>query len=153
MSTLPNLCLTGKLDSVMDLKGRGGTPGARLPYGPKVSQLHGVFRKIWQHRMLVPSSPPPPRRVGASSYTETAGSAPAINLSVLCFCRDFLMAKIRETYGATYHAVMHHDESYTAGRPSKRVSGLYHTLKHKGAQFGIRAGERYIYDYIINVME
>ena len=50
------------------------------------------------------------------------------------------MAKIRETYGATYHAVMHHDESYTAGRPSKRVSGLYHTLKHKGAQFGIRAG-------------
>ena len=41
------------------------------------------------------------------------------------------MAKIRETYGATYHAVMHHDESYTAGRPSKRVSGLYHTLKHK----------------------
>ena len=53
------------------------------------------------------------------------------------------MAKVRETYGATYHAVMHHDESYTAGRPSKRVSGLYHTLKHKGAQFGIRAGENF----------
>ena len=60
---------------------------------------------------------------------------------IFCSFRDFLMAKIRETYGATYHAVMHHDESYTAGRPSKRVSGLYHTLKHKGAQFGIRAGE------------
>ena len=72
-----------------------------------------------------------------------------INLSVLCCYRDFLMAKIRETYGATYHAVMHHDESYTAGRPSKRVSGLYHTLKHKGAQFGIRAGEHF-YDFIIN---
>ena len=50
------------------------------------------------------------------------------------------MAKIRETYGATYNAVIHHDESYRAGRPSKRVSGLYNVLKKKGAQFGHRSG-------------
>ena len=50
------------------------------------------------------------------------------------------MAKIRETYGATYNAVIHHDESYKAGRPSKRVSRLYDVFKEKEAQFGHRSG-------------
>ena len=35
--------------------------GGRVPpYGPKFSQFHVVFRKIWQNHML---APPPPRRV------------------------------------------------------------------------------------------
>ena len=37
---------------------KGGAPGACPPYGPKFSQFHTVFRKIWQNRML---APPPPR--------------------------------------------------------------------------------------------
>ena len=32
---------------------RGG-PGARRPYGPKFSQFHAVFCKIWQNCMLAP---------------------------------------------------------------------------------------------------
>ena len=38
------------------------------PYGPKFSQFHAVFRKIWQNHML---APPLPRRVGAPSYGES----------------------------------------------------------------------------------
>ena len=34
---------------------RGDAPGARpLPHGPKFSQFHAVFRKIWQNHMLAP---------------------------------------------------------------------------------------------------
>ena len=46
----------------------GGAPGP-APYGPKCSQFHAVFRKIWQNQnhML----PPPPCRVGAPSYGES----------------------------------------------------------------------------------
>ena len=36
------------------------------PYGPKFSQFHSVFRKIWQNHMLAP-----PRRVGAPSNGES----------------------------------------------------------------------------------
>ena len=46
------------LSAVADLGGR--------PYGPKFSQFHAVFRKIWQNHMLAP-----PRRVGAASYGES----------------------------------------------------------------------------------
>ena len=28
--------------------------GARPPYGPKFSQFHAVFHKIWQNHMLAP---------------------------------------------------------------------------------------------------
>ena len=45
---------------------RGGAPGARPPHGPKFSQFHVVFRKIWQNHMLAP-----PWRVGAPSYGES----------------------------------------------------------------------------------
>ena len=31
---------------------RGGAPGTRPPHGPKFSQFHAVFRKIWQNHML-----------------------------------------------------------------------------------------------------
>ena len=42
----------------------GGGPGSRPPpHGPKFSQFHAVFHKIWQNHMLAP-----PWRVGAPSY-------------------------------------------------------------------------------------
>ena len=40
--------------------------GVPPPYGPKFSQFHAVFRKIWHNRMLAPS-----HRVGAPSYWES----------------------------------------------------------------------------------
>ena len=44
---------------------RGGGRGARH-LGPKFSQVHAVFWKIWQNRKLVP-----PWRVGAPFYGES----------------------------------------------------------------------------------
>ena len=35
------------------------------PYGPKFSQFHAVFHKIWENHML---APPSPWRAGAPSY-------------------------------------------------------------------------------------
>ena len=40
------------------------------PHGPKFSQFHAVFWKIWQNRMLVPPGLAPPP-------TENPGSVPA----------------------------------------------------------------------------
>ena len=37
--------------SVADL---GGHPRRAPPHGPKFSQFHAVFHKIWQNHMLVP---------------------------------------------------------------------------------------------------
>ena len=50
--------------AVADPRGR---PRRVPPYGPKFSQFHAVFWKIWQNHMLAP----PPRRVGAPSYGES----------------------------------------------------------------------------------
>ena len=47
-----------------------GRASARAPYGPKFSQFHAVFRKIWQNHMLAP-----PRRL-APSPTGNPGPAP-----------------------------------------------------------------------------
>ena len=45
---------------------RGAPPARALPYSPKCSQFHAVFRKFWQNHMLAP-----PWRVGAPSYGES----------------------------------------------------------------------------------
>ena len=40
------------------------------PHGPKCSQIHAVFLKIWQIRMLLPPpppTPPPPQTFGTTS--------------------------------------------------------------------------------------
>ena len=58
-------------NAVADL---GGAPSGTPPaHGPKFSQFHAVFRKIWQNHMLVP-----PWRVGAPP-TGNPGSAPAMD--------------------------------------------------------------------------
>ena len=51
-------------DGVVDVTACGYTvadprraPPVRAPYGPKISQFHAIFRKIWQHFMLAPSPP------------------------------------------------------------------------------------------------
>ena len=49
------------LRSVADLG--GAPPGARPPHGPKFSQFHAVFRKIWQNHML---APPPTGNPGSA---------------------------------------------------------------------------------------
>ena len=51
-----------------------GRPRRVPPYGPKFSQFHPVFHKIWQNHML----PPPPRGL-APPPTGNPGSAPASN--------------------------------------------------------------------------
>ena len=48
------------------VQGSGGLGWAPPPHGPKFSQFHAVFRKIWQNHMLAP-----PWRVGAPSYGES----------------------------------------------------------------------------------
>ena len=42
----------------------GGTPGPPPPYGPKFSQFHAAFGKVWQNRMLTSKPPPPHPREG-----------------------------------------------------------------------------------------
>ena len=37
-----------------DILSGGFGGGGRAPYGPKFSQFHAVFRKIWQNYMLAP---------------------------------------------------------------------------------------------------
>ena len=44
-----------------------GRPPPPARYGPKFSQFHAVFRKIWQNHMLVPQ----PWGIGAPSYGES----------------------------------------------------------------------------------
>ena len=62
----------------------GGVPSARPPYGPKFSQFHAVFHKIWQNHMLAPPrglAPPP---------TGNPGSAPDLygHITVRSKCQD-----------------------------------------------------------------
>ena len=57
----------------LSLADLGGAPPARPPYGPKCSQFHAVFRKMWQNHMLVR---PPPGGL-APPPTGNPGSAPA----------------------------------------------------------------------------
>ena len=52
--------LMNLLTESMAVADLGGAPPS---YGPKFSQFHAVFRKIWQNHML-----DPPRTVGAPSY-------------------------------------------------------------------------------------
>ena len=52
------------------------------PFGPKCSQLHAVFRKIWQNRMLAP--PPPHRGVLVPPSTGNPGSAPGQAYDMNC---------------------------------------------------------------------
>ena len=61
----------------MTIASLSGGSTARPPYGPKFSQFHVVFQKIWQNHMLVP--PPPPRGL-APPPTGNPGSAPVTNI-------------------------------------------------------------------------
>ncbi len=57
---------------------------------------------------------------------------------VIEFCRKFLDARCRESYSMFYNW------SYVnrpAGRPTKRVSGIYGALMHDGAQMILRNGD------------
>ena len=59
-----------------------GRPRCASPYGPKISQFHAVFRKIWQNHMLAPPqggglAPPP---------MGNPGSAPARCIVHSCWC-------------------------------------------------------------------
>ena len=53
-----DICLSGGF--------RGVPPARPSPHGPKFSQFHAVFHKIWQNHMLAA-----PWRVGAPSYRES----------------------------------------------------------------------------------
>ncbi|XP_078718033.1 LOW QUALITY PROTEIN: dimethylglycine dehydrogenase, mitochondrial [Lampetra fluviatilis] len=52
---------------------------------------------------------------------------------------EYALAKARESYGAN-NIVGYPKEERVAGRPTQRVSGVYHALLHKGASMGFHAG-------------
>nr|CAD7599165.1 unnamed protein product [Timema genevievae] len=54
----------------------------------------------------------------------------------------FALAKVRESYGLNT-AVTYPKEERFAGRPTRRVSGVYETLVQRGAHMGFQAGWEY----------
>ena len=65
------LALVGEVLHAKEIMGRSGGSKGAPPHSPKFSQLHAVFRKIWQNHRLAP----PPRR-------ENPGSAPGSHFSL-----------------------------------------------------------------------
>ena len=60
-------------------------------------------------------------------------------LFYISFNREYTSIKARESY-AMNNAIGWSREERWAGRPTKRVSGIYDKLKARGAEFGFHAG-------------
>ena len=58
-----------KVKKPLSFSDLGGGPQGPPPYGPKCSQFHAVFQKIWQFRMLASPgrlAPPPMGNPGSA---------------------------------------------------------------------------------------
>ena len=90
----------------------GGFKGAHPPYGPKFSQIHAVFRKIWQNHMLVP----PPQ--GWLPLLRGILDPPLVYELFLRFSQNFLSKAQQNIYfsGCDDHALH---------RKRRDASGLY----------------------------